>query len=110
AGVTSVRSTGEEIVAATLVARSAAAHPEISPRVFTCSPLLDADPPIHRDVGRAVTDTAQVPGLFDDLLRWKIRTVKIYAGTGPEIGKAIIEEGHRRGLFITGHLGRYTAQ
>ena len=53
AGVTTVRSTGDEIVAATLVARFAAAHPESSPRVFTCSPLLDADPPIHRDVGRA---------------------------------------------------------
>ena len=61
AGVTSIRSTGDEIVAATLVARFAAAHPESSPRVFTCSPLLDADPPIHRDVGRAVTDPARSP-------------------------------------------------
>jgi imidazolonepropionase-like amidohydrolase len=55
AGVTAVRSTGDEVVAATLVARFAQAHPETSPRVFTCSPLLDADPPIHRDVGRGVT-------------------------------------------------------
>jgi hypothetical protein len=61
AGVTSVRSTGDEPVAATLVARFAAAHPESCPRVFTCSPLLDADPPIHRDVGRAITDPAKVP-------------------------------------------------
>ena len=63
AGVTSVRSTGDEIVAATLVSRFAMAHPETSPRVFTCSPLLDEDPPIHRDVGRAVTDPAQVPAI-----------------------------------------------
>ena len=110
AGVTSVRSTGDEIVAATLVARFAAAHPETSPRVFTCSPLLDAAPPIHPDVGRAVTDPAQVPRLFDDLQRWKIRTVKIYAGTGRAVGKAIIEEAHRRGLFVTAHLGNYPAQ
>ena len=41
-GVTSIRSAGDEIVAATLVARSAEAHPEWSPRVFTCTPLLDA--------------------------------------------------------------------
>ncbi|HOW73019.1 MAG TPA: hypothetical protein PKY77_20680 [Phycisphaerae bacterium] len=67
AGVTSVRSTGDEIVAATLVARFARARPESSPRVFTCTPLLDADPPIHPDAGRALASPAQVPALFDDL-------------------------------------------
>jgi hypothetical protein len=110
AGVTSIRSTGDEIVAATLVARFAATHPESAPRVFTCSPLLDAEPPIHRDVGRGVTDPASVPGLLDDLQQWHITTVKIYAGTGRDVGRAIIDESHRRGLFVTAHLGRYPAQ
>ncbi len=110
AGVTSIRSTGDEVVAATLVARFAAAHPEFCPRVFTCSPLLDADPPIHRDVSRAVTDPIKVPELFDDLERWDITTVKIYAGTARPVGRAIIEESHRRGLFVTAHLGNYSAQ
>lgn len=110
AGVTSIRSTGDEIVAATLVARFAQAHPETSPRVFTCSPLLDADPPIHRDIGRAVTDPVQVPAILDELQRWNVPTLKIYAGTGREVGKSIIEEGHRRGFFVTAHLGPYSAQ
>ena len=26
------------------------------------------------------------------------------------VGRAIIDEGHRRGLFVTAHLGRYSAQ
>jgi len=110
AGVTSIRSTGDEIVAATLVARFAEAHSSTCPRVFTCSPLLDADPPIHRDVGRGVTDPAQVPAILADLTAWNIRTVKIYAGTSRPVGKAIIDEGHRRGLFVTAHLGAYSAQ
>ncbi len=110
AGVTSIRSTGDEVVAATLVARFAAAHPGFCPRVFTCSPLLDADPPIHRDIGRAVTDPLMVPALFDDLERWDITTVKIYAGTSRPVGRAIIDESHRRGLFVTAHLGSYSAQ
>ncbi len=110
AGVTSIRSTGDEVVAATLVARFAASHPDGCPRVFTCSPLLDADPPIHRDVGYAISDPARVPALFDDLSLWNIRTVKIYAGTARPVGRAIIEEAHRRGLFVTAHLGSYTAQ
>lgn len=110
AGVTSIRSTGDEIVAATLVARFAAAHPSTSPRVFTCSPLLDGDPVIHRDVGRAITDPAQVAGVLDDLARWNVHTIKIYAGTGRDVGRTIIGEGHRRGMFITAHLGKYSAQ
>ncbi len=110
AGVTSVRSTGDEIVAATLVARFAAAHPGSSPRVFTCSPLLDADPPIHRDVGRAITAPEQVPGVLDELTRWNVTTVKIYAGTRRAVGRAIIDESHRRGLFVTAHLSAYPAQ
>ncbi len=110
AGVTSVRSTGDEIVAATLVARFAERHPESSPRVFTCSPLLDADPPIHRDIGRAVTDPEEVPALLDDLQKWNVTTLKIYARTQRDVGRAIIEEGHRRGLMVTAHLGAYSAQ
>ena len=110
AGVTSIRSTGDEIVAATLVAHHAAAHPDWSPRVFTCSPLLDADPPIHRDIGRAIVDPLKVPELFDDLVKWDLKTVKIYAGTGRPVARAIIDEGHRRGFFVTAHLGKYTAQ
>jgi hypothetical protein len=110
AGVTSIRSTGDEIVAATLVARFAAANPASCPRVFTCSPLLDADPPFHRDIGRAITDPAMVPALFEDLSQWDLTTIKIYAGTSRPVGKAIIEESHRHGLFVTAHLGNYSAQ
>jgi hypothetical protein len=110
AGVTSVRSTGDEIVAATLVSRFAEANRQFCPRVFTCSPLLDADPPIHKDIGRAITDPAQVPALFDELDKWNIPTVKIYAGTGRPVGKAIIDEAHRRKMFVTAHLGAYAAQ
>jgi hypothetical protein len=110
AGVTAIRSTGDEPIAATLVARFAAEHSETCPRVFTCSPLLDNDPPIHRDVGRAITDPAKVPALFDELARWNVRTVKVYAGTARPVGRAIIEEGHRRKLFVTAHLGTYSAQ
>ncbi len=68
AGVTGIRSTGDEIVAATIVARTAASRPESSPRVFTCSPLLDADPPIHRDIGKGVTNPEEVGRVLDDLI------------------------------------------
>jgi len=110
AGVTSVRSTGDEIVAATLIAHLAARRPDCYPRVFTCSPLLDAAPPVHHDIGRVVTDPAQVPAIIEEMKRWHVTTVKIYAGTGRAVGHAIIDEAHRQGLFVTAHLGAYPAQ
>jgi hypothetical protein len=109
-GVTSVRDTGDEIVAQTLVARHADAHPAQCPRVFRASGLIDASPPIHRDIGIAVTDPAQVPGLVEDMAGWGVTTLKIYAGTGRPVGRKVIEEGHRRGLLVTGHLSAYAAQ
>ena len=109
-GVTTVRDTGDEIVAQTLVAHFAAAHPERCPRVFTASFLLDADPPIHRDIGLPVADPAKVPAIVDEMVAWKVTTLKIYAGSGRPVGRKIIEEGHRRGLFVTGHLSAYRAQ
>ena len=110
AGVTTVRSTGEEIVAATLIARDAMRRPERSPRIFTCSPVLDADPPIHKDVGRAVRDPAEVPALIEEMKRWNATTIKVYARHQAPVGSAIIREGHRQGLFVTGHLIDYPAQ
>ncbi len=111
AGVTSVRSTGDELAAATKVKWYAEANALASPRVFLCSPLLDADPPIHGPLtGRAITHPAEVPPLLDDLQRRNVSTLKIYAGTTRDVGRAIIDEGHRRGFFVTAHLGAYSAQ
>jgi hypothetical protein len=92
------------------VAHFAAAHPDRGPRVFTCSPLIDGDPPIHRDAGRAVTDPAQVPAFVEEMVGWNVTTLKIYAGTQRSVGQAVIAEGHRRGLVVAAHLGPYRAQ
>jgi len=111
AGVTTVRSTGDELTAASKVRQHAEANPLASPRVFLCSPLLDADPPIHGPLtGRAITNPADVPPLLDDLRRRNVTTLKIYAGTKRDVGRAIISEGQRRGFFVTAHLGAYSAQ
>jgi hypothetical protein len=109
-GVTSVRDTGDEIVAQTLVARHADANPTRCPSVFRASGLIDGNPPIHRDIGIGITDPAQVPGLVEDMVGWGVTTLKIYAGTGRPVGRKVIEEGHRRGLIVTGHLSAYAAQ
>ena len=110
AGVTSVRSTGDAVEAEKRIVRHADQHPEICPRVFMASPLIDGDPPFHKDVGLAVTKTDQVPKLVEEMQQAGVTTLKMYVGTSREIGQLVIAEGHRRGLVVTGHLGRYAAQ
>jgi imidazolonepropionase-like amidohydrolase len=110
AGVTSVRSAGDEMAAATRVAEAAAANPDRSPRVFTCSPLLDGNPPVHRGAGRAINNPGEVPAILDEVKARGATTVKIYAGTARPVGRAIIVEAHRRDLRVIAHLGAYSAQ
>src|SRR5206468_156256 len=76
----------------------------------TCSFLLDADPPIHRDIGLPLADPTRVPAVVADMAAWNVTTLKIYAGSGRAVGRKIIEEGHKRGLIVTGHLSAYPAQ
>ena len=110
AGVTSVRSAGDAIVAEAGVAHYATSHPQLCPRVFLASPLIDRDPPLHRDVGYPLTDSTQVAAFVDDMAAWNVTTLKIYVGTPRGIGQKVIKHGHRRGMKVTAHLGRYTAQ
>ena len=111
-GVTTLRDTGDNIVAEKLVARYAEAHSGSCPRIILCSPLIDGDPPYHRDngVSWSVTDPAQVPAFVKDMAAWGATTLKIYVGIQRPVGRAVIKEGHHNHLVVTGHLGSYSAQ
>ena len=110
AGVTSVRSTGDAIVAEAQLGHFADLNPQRSPRVFLASPLIDGSPPVHQDVGRSLLAATEVPNFVEEMAAWHVTTLKIYVGTPREIGRAVIELGHRRGMVVTGHLGLYSAQ
>ena len=109
-GVTSVRSTGDNVVAQTLLKKWAEANPAQSPRIFVASPLIGDLPPIHPDVGWALTTPAQVPDFVALLKKWNVSTVKLYANIKPEVGRAVIAEAHKAGLFVTGHLASYPVE
>lgn len=106
-GVTSIRSTGDNVPAQRLVELYANDHPDISPNVFRCSFLIDGDPPWHPDVGWALTDPAEVATFVADMAAWNVTTLKIYVGARREIGRRVIEEGHKHGLVVSGHLLDY---
>jgi len=106
-GVTAVRSTGDNVPAQKLIERFAVDHPEISPRIFRASFLIDGSPPWHPDIGWALTDPEEVAPFVEDMAAWEVTTLKLYIGTRREIGRRVIEEGHARGLVVAGHLLDY---
>ncbi|MBL8295442.1 MAG: amidohydrolase family protein, partial [Bryobacterales bacterium] len=109
-GVTTLRDTGDQVYAEKLLARHAEQRPESCPRIMLCSPLLDADPPFHKDIGYPLVDPDKVPDVVADMKAWGVTTLKLYVGMTRPVGQRIIDEGHRHGLVVTGHLGRYSAQ
>ena len=106
-GVTTVRSTGDNVPAQMLIHRYATEQPDISPRIFRCSFLIGNVPSYHKDVGWGLTKPEEVPDFVADMAAWKVTTLKIYANCLPSVGRRIIEEGHRQGLVVTGHLSSY---
>lgn len=106
-GVTSIRSTGDNVPAQRMVERYALEHPDISPTVYRCSFLIDGDPPWHPDVGWALTKPEDVAPFVTDMAAWGVKTLKLYVGVEREIGRRVIEEGHRHGLVVSGHLLDY---
>lgn len=109
-GVTSLRSTGDPVLAEAGVAHYANSHPDTCPRLFLASPLIDGEHPYHPDNGVSITDPEKIPAFVEDMAGWNVTTLKIYVGTTRSVGQAVIREGHSHGMKVTGHLGTYSAQ
>lgn len=106
-GVTSVRSTGDNVPAQRLVQRHAERTPHTSPRVFMASFLIGGSPAHHPDVGWSLDKPEDVPEFVAHMAAWGVTTLKLYINVAPEVGRRVIEEGHRHGLMVAGHLTSY---
>lgn len=106
-GVTTVRGTGDNVPAQSLLKKWAAANPGSSPRIFIGSGLIDGSPPWHQDVGWSITDPDAVPAYVERMKQFDVTTLKIYVGTERAVGRRVIDEGHKHGFVVAGHLGRY---
>ncbi len=109
-GVTSVRSTGDNVAAQSLLGRWAESNVDKSPRLFLASPLIGDAPPIHQDIAWSLTAPAQVPVFVEHMSKWGLTTLKIYANCRPSVARKVIEEGHKRGFVVTGHLSSYRVE
>jgi hypothetical protein len=110
-GVTTVRDTGDEITTQQKLADYAQRHPELAPRVFLGSPLVDGNPAYHPYVSWPMTDPADVPAFVEKMSAAGVQTFKLYVGTSRAVGQALVRETQRRGRWATAHLAwGYTAQ
>ena len=106
-GVTTVRETGW--ASSTLEAGSLALRRDIregrigGPRLFTCGPILDADPPFW-PMARVLRSAREARAGVDEVAAAGLDCVKVYHGIGSELLDAIRERATQHGLPLVGHL------
>jgi imidazolonepropionase-like amidohydrolase len=106
-GVTTIRDPGAITADALLLRRLLAEGKVVGPQFFTAGRILNNSPfrppgfvPVHNE-----TDVR-------DEIRWQalagVDFIKIYSSMPPHLAAVAIEEGHRLGLPVIGHLQRTT--
>ena len=103
-GITSVRNVGDEIYSQKLLANAAERNPLSSPQIFMGSPLIEGPHPYHPFVSTSITDPRKVPDFVEEMCDWGVQTFKLYSSVTRPVGRAIIQEAHRRGKSVTAHL------
>ncbi|HKS21291.1 MAG TPA: subclass B3 metallo-beta-lactamase [Thermoanaerobaculia bacterium] len=106
-GVTTIRDPGAIMADALLLRRLLRDGEVDGPHLFTAGRILN-DSDFHPPAFQPVHDEAAVR----DEIRWQatagVDVVKIYSSMPPELTAVAIDEAHRRGLPIIGHLQRTT--
>ncbi len=107
-GVTSIRTMGDALEPVKALAECAKAEPAKYPQLFLGSPFVDADPPFHKGpVSQGIKDPAAVPAFVQEMADAGVTTMKLYMGVNPEVGRAVIEEAHKRDMTVAGHMVAY---
>ncbi len=102
-GVTTIRTAGSDaVIMDGQLAKMIDAGMAVGPRTFVTSSILEGpDVPIllyaeTAEEGRALV-RSQLP--------FNVSSIKVYAGMGHEAMQAVIDEAHKHGLHVAGHLG-----
>ncbi len=103
-GVTSVRDVGSRLVTIQKL-RALAAHGEAMPRIYWMGRNIDEDKPSWWGAV-AVKGPEEVPALLEDMDKQGVDGVKLYTDAGPRVSRAVIQDAHKRGWPVTGHLQR----
>ena len=102
-GVTTVRDPGDATEAAVAVRGMLARGDIVGPRLFTAGRILTTAP-LHHAIYAAVMNEREVR----DEVAWQAQVgvdfIKVYQDLPPALVRAAIDEAHRRGLRVIGHV------
>src|SRR5688572_11377030 len=102
AGVTSVRSMGDDFESITRMRRETDEGTVIGPRVVMAG-LIDGSGPYK--ISTAIADTEeQAQALIDRYAAAGFQSIKIYSSIKPELVPFLVRYSHEKGLRISGHI------
>jgi imidazolonepropionase-like amidohydrolase len=108
-GITTVRVAADGRQGLSPSLRDAVAAGEIAgPRIFSCGPFVDGDPPLWPN-SRVVEDAPGARAVVDALADAGVDCVKAYDNLTAEATDALREAAHARGLPLIGHTPRRVA-
>ena len=105
-GVTTARSTAAAPSGGTELRARLDAGQVRGPRFLTAGRLIDGPGSYWGGFGSVVSTEAELRAEVRAQAAQGVDFVKLYAGLGPELVAAGIQEAHARGLPVVGHLGR----
>jgi imidazolonepropionase-like amidohydrolase len=107
-GVTTVRDTGTVLTPIEGHRRRIEAGELAGPRLFSCGPVLDGEPPTWPG-SRVVTDAAGAERAVAELAGAGADCVKLYNRLAPEVVAALLRAAAERGLPVVAHVPERTS-
>ena len=109
-GITSIRDTGGLMNLVLPWKEKSIQEPNSSPNVFIAGPLLDGQPNVYDgspgrpEISVGLNSIESAKAMVDSLQTLGVDFLKSYEMLTPEKFRAIINQGKKHGLFVTGHV------
>lgn len=79
----------------------------LGPTLYTTGPTIDGDPPIRSGANtRVVTEPAEARAVAREHAEAGYDLMKVYNNLPPEAFRVLVDEAHRLGLSVVGHIPR----
>ena len=102
-GVTTVRVTGSAGDSIFRLRQRVRDGEAAAPRIFTCGPILDGDPPAGMQ-SKVVRDPGEAIAAVEELAAKGVDCIKVYNNMPPEVLASIGEASASHGIPVIGHL------